>query len=137
MSELKSGSERPAPRRRPVVLVVEPDRPLRALIREWLALAGYDSLDGQGTGAASNDAAQCDILLIDIRAPLRTARQAIANVADQAPHASVIAMSADALASGRHAMKAVARELGVAAVLVKPFDREALMQALREAQPHV
>jgi AmiR/NasT family two-component response regulator len=34
-------------------------------------------------------------------------------------------------------MEAVARELGVAAVLVKPFDRVALMQALESARTSV
>jgi CheY-like chemotaxis protein len=135
MSELKPEAASAAPRCRPVVLVVEPDRPIRALIKEWLELAGYDFLDGQGTGPATSDVARSDILLVDIRAPLRSARQQIADLAAKAPRAALVAMSADALASGRLAMEAVARELGVAAVLVKPFGREALMQALQQAQP--
>ena len=126
--------ERAAPERRPVVAVLEPDRPLRALLREWLELAGYDYVDGRTAGALAAVLATGDVILIDVRAPLRSARQALAAVAAEAPHASIVATSADALASGSLAAEAVARELGVAAVLVKPFDRNALMRALEHAR---
>lgn len=78
-------------------------------------------------------AAHCDLALIDIRAPLQTARQTISSVATALPSVPIIAMSADALATGRPAADAVARELGVTAVLVKPFDRDALMRAIERA----
>jgi AmiR/NasT family two-component response regulator len=116
------------------VVVYEPDRPIRALLAEWLQMAGYDFIEGHLMGAEPNVVAQCDVVLIDVRAPLRSARQAVAAVAGAVPHAPIIAMSADVLASGRLATEGVARELGVAAVLVKPFDRDALMQALEQAR---
>jgi two-component system, OmpR family, response regulator len=121
---------------RPVVLVVEADRPIRALLTEWLEMAGYDFVEAHDMGE-SKGAAHCDVVLIDVRAPLRSARQAIATLAVAAPQASIIVMSADTLASGRIAMDAVAHELGVAAVLVKPFDRDTLMQALERARTAV
>ena len=79
-------------------------------------------------------AAQCDVVLLDIPATLRSARETIASLAAVVPHTPIIAMSADVLASGPSAAEAVARELGVAAVLVKPFGREALMQAIERAR---
>jgi CheY-like chemotaxis protein len=48
--------------------------------------------------------------------------------------APIIAMSADVLANGPAAEAAVAREPDVAAVLVKPFGRDALMQAIKRAR---
>jgi CheY-like chemotaxis protein len=115
------------------ILVSEPDRSLRALVREWLEMAGYLCTDGTVAEAAPDVAACCDLALIDIRAPLQSARETIFNVATALPDVPIIAMSADALATGWHAADAVARELGVTAVLVKPFDRDALMRAIERA----
>jgi CheY-like chemotaxis protein len=139
MSKLKLGlPQGPTPGRpRSTVLVVESDRPIRALLTEWLDMAGYDIVEAHDMGVEPKAAAHCDVVLVDVRAPLRSARQAIAGLAGAMPQASIIAMSADALASGRIAMDAVAHELGVAAVLVKPFDRDTLMQALERARTAV
>jgi CheY-like chemotaxis protein len=130
---LSTSKSRPAPgaagERAPCVLVLESDRAIRALVSEWLGMAGYRSMDGRELGVSAA-VAQCDVVLVDVRAPLQSARETIEGLALAMPYASIIAMSADALVNGRSAMEAVARELGVAAVLVKPFDRVALMQAL-------
>lgn len=115
------------------VLVLESDRAIRALVSEWLGMAGYAFMDGRELGASAA-VARCDVVLVDVRAPLQSARETIEGLALAMPYASIIAMSADALANGRSAMEAVARELGVAAVLVKPFDRVALVQALESAR---
>ena len=115
--------------RSPCVLVLESDRAIRALVSEWLGMAGYASMDGRELGVSAA-VAKCDVVLVDVRAPLQSARETIEGLALAMPYASIIAMSADALVNGRSALEAVARELGVAAVLVKPFDRVALIQAL-------
>jgi CheY-like chemotaxis protein len=96
-------------------------------------MAGYGVMDGRELGASAA-VAQCAVVLVDVRAPLQSARETIEGLALAMPYASIIAMSADALANGRSALEAVARELGVAAVLVKPFDRIALMQALERVR---
>lgn len=121
-------------RRQGLVLILESDRPIRSLVAEWLQMAGYRSMQVHDVGAAAETVAECDVVLVDIAAPLRSARQTIASVAAVAPDTPVIAMSADVLVSGPAATAAVARELGVAAVLVKPFGREALMQAIERAR---
>ena len=123
--------------RSPCVLVLESDRAIRALVSEWLGMAGYGFMDGRELGSVSAAVAQCDVVLVDVRAPLQSARETIEGLTLAMPYASIIAMSADALANGRSAMEAVARELGVAAVLVKPFDRVALMHAIECARAQV
>ena len=122
--------------RSPCVLVLESDRAIRALVSEWLGMAGYASMDGRELGVSAA-VAKCDVVLVDVRAPLQSARETIEGLALAMPYASIIAMSADALVNGRSAMEAVARELGVAAVLVKPFDRVALIQALEGVRTRV
>jgi DNA-binding NtrC family response regulator len=134
-SELKpQPTEHPAPGpRQGRVLVLDSDRQIRALISEWIERAGYASVQAPALVAARESAAQCDIVLVDVRAPLPAARQMIANVQAVVPHAVVIAMSADGLGNGPADIAALERELGIAAVLVKPFDRDALTQALERA----
>jgi DNA-binding response OmpR family regulator len=117
-----------------LALILEPDRPIRALVTEWLAMAQYGSVHVHDVAGAAKVAAQCDVVLLDIPATLRSARETIVGLAAVVPNTPIIAMSADVLASGPSAAKAVARELGVAAVLVKPFGREALMQAIERAR---
>lgn len=117
-----------------LALIIESDRPIRALIAEWLDMAEYRSMHVHDVAAAARIAAQCDVVLLDIPATRQLARETIASLTAVAPHTPIVAMSADVLASGPSAADAVARELGVAAVLVKPFDREALMQAIEQAR---
>jgi CheY-like chemotaxis protein len=134
MSLFAPPSSQPRPAQQSRVLILDSDRQIRALVSEWLELAGYWSMQAYPRDVTANAASQCDIVLIDVRSPLQSARQAIDSVRTAAPHVSIVAMSADALASGPLALEEVARELGVAAVLVKPFDRDALMQALWRAR---
>lgn len=121
-------------RRQGLVLILESDRPIRSLVAEWLQMAGYRSMQVHNVDAAAETAVECDVVLVDIAAPLRAARETIASVAAVAPHTPLIAMSADVLASGPSAATALASELHVAAVLVKPFGREALMRAIEQAR---
>jgi CheY-like chemotaxis protein len=116
------------------VVVLDPDRQIRALVSEWLERAGYACVQGSPTDVLPEVAADCDIVLVDVRLPRKSARQTIANIEAAAPHAAIIAMSADVLATGPSALQAVERDLEVVAVLVKPFDRNALMEALERAR---
>ena len=116
------------------VLVLESDRLIKALIMEWLQMAGYETVvcahDAADAGVIVNP---CDVVLADVPAPLKAARETVDRLARAAPGTPVIAMSADIPAHGKSATDALARELGAAAVLVKPFSREALLFAIQRA----
>ena len=114
-------------------MILESDGPIRDLVAEWLEMLDYESLQVPDVTAAGR-AAHCDVVLLDIPATLRAARESIASLAAAVPHTPIVAMSADVPAGGSAAAEALARELGVAALLVKPFGREALMQAIARAR---
>ena len=117
----------PARRR---VLLLETDLMIRALILEWLVLAGHEALPATDLAEARALGEPCDLILADLPAPQRAARQMVNQLLWTLPGAPIIAMSADMAVSGRAAREALARELGVSAVLVKPFTQRALLCAI-------
>jgi DNA-binding response OmpR family regulator len=116
------------------VLVLESDRLIRALIVEWLGMAGNDALCVADLAHATAVAQPCDLVLADVPAPHRAARRTVMQLAQAIPHTPIIAMSADITASGQAAQEALARELGASAVLVKPFNQHALLSAIHRVR---
>jgi DNA-binding response OmpR family regulator len=116
------------------VLVLESDRLIRALIVEWLGMAGTDALCVADLTDLKTKAKDGDLVLADVPAPYRAARRTVMQLAQAIPHTRIIAMSADIADTGKAAREALARELGACAVLVKPFNQSALMSAIHSVQ---
>lgn len=115
------------------VLIMESDRLIKALIVEWLQIAGHETVCAGDLAGATAIADRCDVVLADVPAPHRAARLTVTRLKHAMPGTPVIAMSADITAAGSAAREALARELGAAAVLVKPFTQDALLCAIQRA----
>jgi DNA-binding response OmpR family regulator len=131
-TEMTPRPESGSARRR--VLVLESDQLIRALIVEWLRMAGTDALCVADLDDAKAHAQGCDLVLADVPAPQRAARRTVMQLAQAVPDAPIIAMSADITACSQAARDALARELGARAVLVKPFNQHALMSAIHHVR---
>jgi len=131
-TETNPSIEAAAPRRQRV-LILETDRLIKALIIEWLHMAGNDTVCASDAAAAARLPGKYDLVLADVPAPLKVARNTVASLTRAVPGTPIVAMSADIVASGEAASRALARELGAAAVLVKPFTKDALLHAIHRA----
>ena len=105
------------------ILVADADCALYGLLEEWLAGSGY-----QLAGACSPDEAVhdgYDLIVVDVPFP-RESSDVLKELGREHPGTPIIALSSSFF-PGVESSGALARELGVAAVLPKPLTREALL----------
>ena len=114
------------------VLVIEDNADLRDYLRVALESQAYDVLTAKNGREAIGylNGHPVDIVLSDIFMPEMDGIETIAALKRRLPHARIIAMS------GRPGVDylAVARELGVARTLRKPFGMDELLNALKDGQ---
>lgn len=129
--ETERVADRPAPAQPLRVVVLEPDRLMRALVVEWLQLAGHDVRAIESHSPIQH--ARYDLALADVPASIHSARETLVRLSAAAPAGRVIAMSAGVPIRGASGARALAHELGVSAVLVKPFSQDDLLKAIGHA----
>ena len=117
------------------VLVIEDNRDLRDLMQVILEQAGYDvelAADGM-IGMKVQRERPADLVVTDIFMPNQDGIETIAQFRQSYPDLKVIVMSGDGKLAGRSAHLLTARELGVRALLPKPFDEDQLLSTIRGA----
>jgi len=107
------------------ILVVDADPALCGLLEEWLAEEGCRVVDHDP-----------DLVVVDLPRPKQAGAALVAQLAARHPGKPLVALSSNFFA-GVEANGAVARALGVEAVLPKPLTREALIGALRKLLPQL
>ena len=109
----------------PRVALCEPDFLLRALLGEWLYRAGFEPV------RCAADAPVRGVVLVvaDVRAPRRDGAACVTVLRQRFPHAKVLAISGQFM-PGLHGTATAAVELGVDAVLAKPFGAKAFIDAV-------
>jgi PAS domain S-box-containing protein len=113
----------------PTVLVVDDEAPIRNILRQMLAEAGYSVIEAEN-GAAALAVLQkdpVDLLLTDLVMPEKEGLETIGEVKKRYPKIKIISMSG---AFGGHYMK-VASFLGADAQIAKPIDREELINTIQ------
>jgi CheY-like chemotaxis protein len=112
------------------VLVMDDEADARMLIEEILVSAGHEvvlAADGL-EGMRQYHSTPVDLALVDLFMPNREGLETIKELKRQFPDFPIIAMSGDSLALP---LLSVARRLGAAEVLQKPFLPEELLEAIK------
>lgn len=103
---------------------------MRRLLVEWLEAAGY-KVCAFSSGAYTAGPAP-DLVIADVHMPRRGGREKLAELQAKWPGAPLIAISTQFHESGS-APSGLARELGAKRLIAKPFSREMLLLAVRDA----
>jgi two-component system response regulator (stage 0 sporulation protein F) len=116
------------------ILVVEHDPNMRSMIGLLLNSAGHTVLESEDGVAASAilERERIDLVITDVVMPKKDGLEFIREVRQQWPTVPIIAVSGggDHL-DGNYCLK-VARSMGAAATLDKPFDERKLLQVIAD-----
>jgi DNA-binding response OmpR family regulator len=114
------------------ILLVDDDESFRRMLHLTLVRAGYDVVDaGDGNKALKLFRAQPpDLVLTDLIMPDREGLETIMELRSIQPDVKIIAMSGGGRSRPGDYLK-VARQMGAARVLAKPFSNQELLDAVR------
>ena len=118
----------------PTILLLEDNDAYRALITEFLTLAGFEVVaapDGRRVPELLQQL-QVDLLITDLSMPERDGIETMTDLRYSHPRLPVIAISGD-VPLNTHLYLTLAEKLGASRVLAKPFKMEQLVLAAREA----
>ena len=125
------------------ILLIDDHDEIRRLLREFLEPSGYHVTDAASVdeALALQDGAQFDLLVTDICMPGKNGLRAIADFKATSPKIRVIAISGgpaagttqDGSRTVYHDLLDEAIEMGAESALIKPFDREQLLNAVSQA----
>jgi CheY-like chemotaxis protein len=115
----------------PHALLIDDDDLLRRSLRAWLEESGYRVTEaGDGTDATTlQERDPVDVLICDILMPHKEGLETIREFHAMFPSVRIIAISGAPMPGGQIYLK-LASQFGAAAVLLKPFTRQDLANAL-------
>jgi len=111
-----------------MILLIDDNDNERAIIRKMLESGGHDVREAAGgdEGVIQFRSLRPDLVLCDLMMPLKDGFATIADIQSRTPSARIIAMSGVWYGPADHA--AMAKDLGLKAVIEKPFDRTQLLE---------
>ena len=118
---------------KPKILIVDDDDRFRTILEKTLSAEGYEiKTVANGEEALELVAREhFNLILIDLIMPRKDGFQTIESLMENNPEISLIAMSGGR--NGSQSYLRVAGKIAACRTLAKPFNREALLEAIRSA----
>ena len=115
------------------ILVIDDHEDICLFMKEALEMCGYavDTATDGNTGLALQRRRPADVVITDIFMPDADGMETIHSLKKEFPKVKIIAMSGGGMMSKNVDYLSMAREFGADRVLAKPFDGDALMDAIR------
>ena len=115
------------------ILVVDDNPMMRKTVRVLLETAGLEVVEASSGRAAvqAYQAAPVDLVICDLFMPDVDGLEVLRELRRVAPQVKVIAMSGGAAGGGIDLLP-VARKLGAAALLYKPFTQRTVLETIRQ-----
>jgi len=117
-----------------LILIIDDDDLFRAMLRQMLESEGYyvvDAPDGK-VGIKLYRAKPTDLIITDILMPEKEGLQTIVELQQDFPEVKIIAISGGGCVGPDNYLK-IAKMLGAQFTFEKPFQREELLEAVRES----
>jgi len=114
------------------ILVIDDETGVRVALERILTQSGHEVLSASDGKEALriHHKRPADLVIVDVFMPDQDGLETITAFRKDFPHVTIIAISGGYDASG--AMLSIARELGAARILEKPFDYETLLRSVDE-----
>lgn len=115
------------------ILVIDDEQPIRTAIRQMLERAGYEVEEAEdgAVGMPRLRACPADLVIIDLLMPNMDGVETTREVQTQFPQIKILAISGGGRIGNLDPLLLV-ESLGVQRTLVKPFERQELLAAVRE-----
>ena len=116
------------------ILVIDDDAQFRPMLRQMLERAGYEVVDAQdgNEGIKLFREAPTDLVITDIIMPEKEGVETVIELKRDFPDVKIIAISGGSRGIDAKSCLSYVKNLGVSRVFAKPFEREELLEAIRE-----
>jgi len=114
------------------IVIHEDDELMRSLLVEWLTAEGHRVNSCHPDGPVPNGDAE--VVVVALSGPRQHGTDQLCRVRRLHPRARIIAISGQ-FHAGAACVGAAARRLGADGMIAKPFDRAALLDAVRATNP--
>ena len=118
------------------ILLIDDDDSLRTMLRLTLSHFGHTVIEARNgkEGLELFARANADLVMTDIVMPEVEGLEVLMELRKKEPPVKIIAMSGGGRVSATDYLR-IARQMGAAQVLAKPFSNEAMMAAINELVP--
>ncbi len=117
------------------ILIVDDEAPIRCMLREMLEQDGHEVCEAENGMVAQRRFREqgFDLLITDLVMPEKNGLNLILDIKKECPQVRIVAISGGGGITGRFEYLPIAKLVGAASILEKPFYKEQLQSAVEAA----